>query len=54
MNKSESSLFVEKGLKIIESLSEDTTDMLKGKTTGDPIIKPSELNAMLDFYDELK
>ncbi|MDE9454854.1 VapA/VapB family virulence-associated protein [Xenorhabdus bovienii] len=40
--ESESSLFAEKGLKIIESLSKETADMLKHKTTDDSITKLSE------------
>ncbi|MDC9595778.1 VapA/VapB family virulence-associated protein [Xenorhabdus anantnagensis] len=42
--ESESSLLVEKGLKIIESLSEATTDKLKHKMTDDSIINLSESN----------
>ncbi|MBD1226769.1 VapA/VapB family virulence-associated protein [Xenorhabdus griffiniae] len=45
MNKLESSLFSEKGLKFIdslESLSKESANMLKNKTTNDSIVKPSE------------
>ncbi|MBE8596987.1 VapA/VapB family virulence-associated protein [Xenorhabdus sp. BG5] len=40
--ESEFSLLVSKELKIIESLSEETANMLKHKTTDDSIIKSSE------------
>ncbi|CBJ83213.1 hypothetical protein XBJ2_2080006 [Xenorhabdus bovienii str. Jollieti] len=48
--ESESSLLVGKGLKIIESLSEETADRLKHKTTDDSITKLSESNTHI-YYE---